>query len=389
MKLWHQNILAIFTGLISGFIFKTQAGDLKIFGDLFINITKMLAIPLIFFSIIKSITNLGNGSKTLLTRSFTLFIAAAVIAALIGIITSWVLLNKNLTSHVINGEFSISTMIMHIFPTNFIGAFLEEKVMQIVLLAVFIAYSLLNLQSKATATAIITLVDEITTLLLKMLSYILKATPLAIFAYSNWLTSSLDMDMLYRLSKLFQILLVAYLIQVIALGIYIKFKTNISPMEFFAKSFEYQLFAFSIGSSKASLPFTISQAIEKLNISSARANLLIPLGASINVAGLSIYLGVVAIFFANFYNIDLNISSYLLILTISVLAPIGSAGLMGGALLVIPMLISAIGLPAESLVLLAAIDPIVNGIRTAMNITIDVGITLIIDKTTKEEHIIA
>jgi Na+/H+-dicarboxylate symporter len=380
MKLWQKNILSMVLGALIGANYNLTY--LKIFGDLFINVSKMIAVPLIFLMIIKSITALArdSGFKHLLTRSLAMFIGAASVASLIGIITSLLFLNQsiNLSFGSFTQSNNVFEMLIHIVPKNIFAMFLEEKMIQIVLLAIFIAYALLKMETQS--KAVYKLVDEISALFLKMLQLILKFTPFAVFSYSTWMAGSLNLETIARLAEFIQILFLAYLLQLILLSLYLKFYAKISPRYFFANSFEYQLFAFSTGNSKASLPFTIDEAIDKLKISSAKANLLIPLASSLNVVGLSIYLSVVAVFLAHFYQVDLQSSDYFMILVISVFTPIGAAGLAGGALLVIPILLTSLNLPPEGLVLMAAIDPIINGIRTAMNITIDVAISLTLDK---------
>ena len=300
MKLWQKNILALAFGAFIGAYYNLTY--LKIFGDLFINISKMIAVPLIFFVMIKSITALArdSGFKNLLTRSLVMFIGAASVASLIGIITSLLFLNQsmNLSFRSFAQGNNVFEMLIHILPKNIFAMFLEEKMIQIVLLAIFISYS--SLKIKTQCKTVYKLVDEISALFLKMLQLILKFTPFAVFSYSTWLAGSLDMKTISKLAEFIQILFLAYLLQLILLSFYLKFYAKISPKYFFANSFEYQLFAFSTGSSKASLPFTIGEAIDKLKISPAKANLLIPFASSLNVVGLSIYLSVAAVFLYQF-----------------------------------------------------------------------------------------
>jgi|GEM_PF-4179216 len=389
MKLWHKNIIAIIAGSITGIIFKEQASKLKVIGELFIDITKMISIPLIFFILIKTITDLSKESniKHFISRSLKAFTTTGAIAILISTIVSLILSDIESTTQATYNNFSKSTLnitniMNHIFPTNFLTPFIENRVLQVTLLAIFFSYTLSLLPKKP--IILLSLISEINDLLFKMLELVIQFTPWAMLTYSAWLASSLDTNLIIKFSQLLYIILITYIILLLILGIYIKFVIKLNPLKFFLKSLEYQVFAFSTGSSKASLSFTLSQSITQLGISPTKANLLIPLGASLNMTGLAAYLSASAIFLAKFYNIELDLVNYLTIFTISFISPIGAAGLPCGALLIIPMLLSSIGIPFEALVLMTSIEPLVNGIRTAVNITGDVGISLIIDKQDKE-----
>jgi len=285
-------------------------------------------------------------------------------------------------SDFIKNNLNISQIINHLFPTNLLIPFIKNNVLQLVFLSMFISYALI--MQPQSPVYILKLFSEITEVLLKMLEWLIKFAPYAIFAYSTWLAGSLNVDTLVKFSMLFQILFAGFLMQLVTLGLYIKIYAKLNPFKFFAKSFEYQVFALTTGSSKASLPFTITQSISQLGISPTKANFLIPLGASINMAGLAIYLSSTSIFLANFYNIELSFADYIMIFILALLSPVGAAGIIGGALLIIPIFLSTLGIPLEALVFITALDPLINGIRTAINITGDVGVALVIDKIDKE-----
>lgn len=156
---------------------------------------------------------------------------------------------------------------------------------------------------------------------------------------------------------------------------------GLSPIPFFKKSLEYQSLAFSTSSSKAALPTTIKTCQEKLGISDFSSSFVLPLGASINMNGIAIYISICAIFFAQATGKDLSFSDYSLIIFMGSLGSIGGAGIPGGTIIMLPMVLGAVGLPIDGIALIAGIDRIVDMMRTTISITGDAAVTLCIDKS--------
>ena len=154
---------------------------------------------------------------------------------------------------------------------------------------------------------------------------------------------------------------------------------KLSPIPFYRKSIEYQVIAFSSASSKATLPTAMQVANEKLGVSESATSFLLPLGAALNMNGLAINLSLTAIFFAQMLNIPLDFHDYAIIIFTSTLGAIGGAGIPGASLIMLPMILSSINLPIEGVAILAGVDRILDMLRTTINITGDVTMTLIID----------
>lgn len=152
-----------------------------------------------------------------------------------------------------------------------------------------------------------------------------------------------------------------------------------SPMPFYKKSLEYQIIAFSTGSSKASLPTTMKVCRENLGISESSTSFVLPLGASINMDGLAINLSLATIFFAQLLGVTLSPYDYMIITITATLGSIGGAGIPGGLLVMLPMVLSSVNLPIEGVAILAGIDRILDMFRTTISITGDAVVTLIVD----------
>jgi Na+/H+-dicarboxylate symporter len=154
-----------------------------------------------------------------------------------------------------------------------------------------------------------------------------------------------------------------------------------SPMPFYRKILETQSFAFSTSSSKATLPTAMRVANERMGVSKSSTSFILPLGASINMDGTAIYLGICSLFIAQATGISLTAHQYLILILTSTLGSIGAAGIPGGSLMMMTMVFSSVGLPATGIGVIAGIDRILDMLRTTVNITGDTVITLLVDKS--------
>ena len=173
----------------------------------------------------------------------------------------------------------------------------------------------------------------------------------------------------------------AMVVQYLIFGLLIIVFGRLSPLPFYRKMLEPQSLAFSTSSSKATLATAMETLQNKMGVSKNSASFVLPLGASINMDGTAIYLGICALFFAQATGTVLHVQEYVLIVLTSTLASIGAAGIPGGSLIMMGMVLTSIGLPLEGIALIAGVDRILDMIRTTINITGDSAITLIIDKT--------
>jgi Na+/H+-dicarboxylate symporter len=168
-----------------------------------------------------------------------------------------------------------------------------------------------------------------------------------------------------------------YLILILMIFVFAK----LNPMPFIKKSIPYQMLALSTSSSKATLPTTMQVCREDMGISETSTSFVLPLGASINMDGLAINLGLCAMFFAQVYGVDLSLTDYVVLTLTATLGSIGGAGIPGASLIMLPMVLSSINVPYEGVAILAGVDRILDALRTTVNITGDATITLIVDES--------
>jgi Na+/H+-dicarboxylate symporter len=156
---------------------------------------------------------------------------------------------------------------------------------------------------------------------------------------------------------------------------------RLSPFPFYRKSLGYQALAFSTSSSKATLATAMKVCQEEMGISQVSTSFVLPLGVSINMDGMAIYLGMCAVFLAQAVGMELHFQQYAMIIFTATLGSIGAAGIPGGAIIMLPIVLASVNLPLEGVALITGIDRILDMIRTTINITGDATITLIVDKS--------
>ncbi|MFN7038623.1 MAG: dicarboxylate/amino acid:cation symporter [Alphaproteobacteria bacterium] len=388
MKLWQKVTLGLIAGVIFGIIAKENTKYVKPIGDIFINLIKMVVTPLVFFSLVSGITSMTDPSSLgrigikasgafILTTTFAIIIGLGI--ALIMKPGVGVALNLISDQEIIVKEFNLGKFITNIVPTSAIGALAHGEMLQVVFFAIFTGITLNALEEEG--RVIVGYFQLMAKLVFKMIAIIMNLSPYGAFALTSWLVGTQGIEVLQSLFKLVMAVIVAMLFQYLVFGLLIWIFTRLSPIPFYRKSFEYQALAFSTSSSKATLATTMKICRNKLGISNTSTSFVLPLGASINMDGMAIYLGMCAIFFAQATNTVLHSYDYFMIVLTATLGSIGAAGIPGGSMVMLPMVLSSVHIPIEGVALIAGIDRILDMLRTTVNITGDATITLIVDKS--------
>jgi len=220
---------------------------------------------------------------------------------------------------------------------------------------------------------------------MQMVNIIMAVSPYAVFALIAKAVSSLGFDLLVNLAGYVAVLVSALAIHLfVTLGGILKLFTGLKLSIFFKKIREVQVFAFSTASSNATIPVTLRVVTEKLGVDNSVASFTIPFGATINMDGTAIMQGVATVFIANVYGVDLGLSGYLTVILMSVLASIGTAGVPGVGLVMLSMVFTQVGLPIEGIGLILGVDRLLDMIRTAVNVSGDAAVTIIVAKSEKK-----
>jgi Na+/H+-dicarboxylate symporter len=392
MKLWKQVFIGLVAGIIVGAIFGEKASYIKPLGDIFIRLIQMIIVPLIFLSLVSGLT--GMTDKTALSRvtikATAICLITTALAITIGIGTA-ILFEPGIGISVsalhegtfvlpkVERTFDINTIISDAIPNNALSALVSGHILQVVFFSIFTGI-ILNMLGKEGEPMIHALKTS-AKLVFKMISVIMHFAPYGAFALTASVIGKQGLSALENLATLVLTFISAMTIQYLIFGLLIMIFARLSPLPFYKKSLEYQAIAFSTSSSKATLPTTMNVCYNKLGISKNNTSFVLPLGAAINMVGMSIYLGLCTMFFVQIYGINLTATDYAIIMLTSTLGSIGAAGIPGGTLIMLPMVLSAINLPIEGIAFIAGIDRILDMTRTTINITGDATITLIVDSS--------
>ena len=395
MKLWQQVLVGLILGVISGIVLGEKAAGLKIFGTIFINLIKMVIVPLIFFALLSGITSMhGQGNFTRVgLKGFASYILTAIFAVIIGLGAGIVFHpGAGVDLHMIletTGQVAATTankapptiteFLLGLIPTNPINAMANDNFLQIIIFSIFtgIVINLLGDKTKPLRDVIFA-ASQVS---FKMIEIIIKLAPLGVFGFISWIIGTQGMDILEALAKLMLAVLAACAFQYIVFGFMILIFARMSPLPFYRKILLTQSIAFATSSSKATLSTAMSQLQERMGVSKTNSNFLMPLGVCINMDGTAIYLGICALFFAQAYGIDLTMQNYMMLVMTCTLGSIGAAGIPSGSIIFMSMVLTSVGLPIEGIGIILGVDRILDMVRTTINITGDSAITLIVDKS--------
>ena len=408
-KLWFRVLLGLTLGVLFGFAVGPMTADnplgitgktlltdyIKPVGTVFINLIKLVVVPLIFFSLVSGIISMTNAEafKRIGTKAVGAFLMTGAFAVCIGLAFGTVFHPGEgvdlsmLKAHVSASasaapaaqEFSMVQLLVNMVPTNVIKAMSEDQILQVVVFAIFVGITLNKLGEKT--QALNELFKQSALLVFKLIEIIIRFSPYGVFALTSWVVGTQGMDILIALLKLVGTVVGALFTQYILFGIMIVFFGRMSPLPFYRKMVEPQLLAFSTSSSKATLSTAMRVVNERIGVSKSSTSFVLPLGASINMDGTAIYLGICALFFSQAYNIPIDGHHMLVLVLTATLGSIGAAGIPGGSLIMMGMVLTSVGLPLDGIALIAGVDRILDMLRTTVNITGDSVITMLVDKS--------
>jgi Na+/H+-dicarboxylate symporter len=389
-KLWQRTIIAMVLGTIAGLFLKEQAQMFEPLGLIFLNLIKMIIMPMIFFTLVYGITNIQDSKdiKRIGLKAIVVFLTTAAFAVFIGIATAHfvkpgvgkqLLLMEDTAIAAPAAASSLTKILLEIIPTNAVKAFAEGNILQVILFSFFVGFALNTMRDRC--KIIIGFCHEGAFFSFKMIQSIMKLAPLGVFGYIAATVGMQGLEVVIALGKLICTIFVACGIQYVMFGVLILVWGKMSPLSFYKKMIEPQVLAFSTSSSKATLTTLMNVAETKLGISKPNSRFLIPLASALNMDGGAIYQGACAIFFAQMFGVDLSFVQYLTLLFMCTIASIGGAGIPGGVLLFLGMVLTSVGLPIEGVLLVASIDRILDMLTTMINVTGDACVALLIDRS--------
>jgi Na+/H+-dicarboxylate symporter len=399
LGLTAKILIALILGVIVGIFLqnntKIATEYIKPLGTIFLNLIKMIVVPLVIFSITQGIISLKDIKKvgSIGIKTIVFYICTTAFAVSFGLLSANILkvgngysLDASKLSAVestTSGTVSLMDTFVNIFPSNIIDPMLNATMLQVIVIALLFGFGIIMAGEKGKAAA--DFVDSMSEVCIKVMEMILKLSPIGVFALITPVVATNGTAVLMPLLKL---ILVAYIASALHMIIVysgaVKAIAGMNPIKFFKGMSSAMLFAFSSASSVGTLPFNL-ECTENLGAKKEVASFVLPLGATINMDGTAIYQGVCAIFIAQIFGIDLNFTQQLMIIITATLSSIGTAGVPGSGVIMLTMVLQSVGLPLEGIALVAGIDRILDMARTTVNITGDAACTICVDALEKKK----
>lgn len=413
MPLYVKILIGMGLGIIAGifavyFDLTNFTNDwIKPWGSIFINLLKLIAVPLIFVSLVKGISSLSNISKlsSIGLKTISLYLLSTIIAVSFGLLlvnsiepgntfpdykkielqekyNAAIDLKKDQASELKNE--SPLKFLVDVVPSNFFKAATDNsKMLQIIFFAILFGVAMVILEDKKVKT-VREFFDGIDAIILKIIDIIMHFAPYGVFALITGLIVDFsgDLDLfsalgLYAITVILGLLVMIFIIY----PLFLKIFTQIKYKDFYKAISPAQLLAFSTSSSAATLPVTMECVENNLGVANEVASFVLPVGVTINMDGTSCYQAIAAVFIAQVFGVDLDIYDQLIIVVTATLASIGTPAVPGGSIVMLIIVLTSVGIPIEGLALILGIDRPLDMLRTVVNVTGDATVSTIVAKT--------
>ncbi|MCF8225878.1 MAG: dicarboxylate/amino acid:cation symporter [Bacteroidales bacterium] len=416
LPLWVKIFIGMGIGILVGLAgvwlsFEEIVSDwIKPWGNIFLKLLKLIAVPLIFVSLVKGISSLSDISRLskIGLKTISIYIVTTIIATTVGLGLVNLIQPGNVFPDDRQEEYrerfleDISTKQLFadevkdqsplyffedMIPENiFFAASDNSKMLQIIFFAILFAVAMIMVPEKQ-VKGVKVFFDGLNDVILKIIDIIMRFAPVGVFALMAGLIvdfsgdaelfSALGMYMITAGAGLFILILIFY-------PLAMRLFAGIKPRDFLRGIFPAQMVAFSTSSSAATLPVTLKQVINEFKVSGSIANFVLPVGVTINMDGTSCYQAVAAVFIAQVFGMDLSISQQLSIVLLATMASIGSPGVPGGSIVMLIVVLTSVGIPVEGLALILGVDRPIDMLRTVVNITGDSTVASIVAKSEGE-----
>ena len=422
LALHWKILIGMLAGVTFGFIMLEVGGAdfvarwIKPIGTIFVKLLKLIAVPLILASLIKGISDLKDISKfaSIGLKTIIIYVLTTVIAISIGLIlvnsfnpgdgvsseTISKLTETYADNSSVQGKIAEASrqqasrpldFLEDMVPDNAFSALSNNKLMlQVIFLAMFLGISLLLVGEKS-AKPLKDFFDSLNDVVLKMVDLIMLTAPYAVFALlANVVVSSGDPELLYALLFYSGVVVGGLLLMVCFYLVLVSVITKKNPLWFLKQISPAQLLAFSTSSSAATLPVTMERVEEHLGVDKEVSSFVLPVGATINMDGTSLYQAVAAVFIAQALDFDLTFADQLTIVLTALLASIGSAAVPGAGMVMLVIVLESVGFPADKLAiglaLIFAVDRPLDMCRTMVNVTGDATVSMLVAKSEGKLH---
>lgn len=410
IPLYIQILIGMAAGILTGILFsqlglnKTVIFWIKPFGDMFIRLLKLVAVPLVIFSLLKGVGNLSDISRLskMGIKTIVIYLATTISAVCIGLALAFLIKPGNnineeksaqlqqIYQNAVTQKHETTTIIQEkaplefltdIVPDNLIAAMGNNgNMLQIILISLLIGIAVV-LCGKKKMEPFMKLIDALDTLILKTVDIIMKFAPIGVFALMSGIIADTSGNLsilnalgIYALTVIAGLSILIFIFYPTLIHCF----TRIKVKQFFKAMPSVQLLAFSTSSSAATLPLTMEKVEKELNIPNRITSFVLPVGVTINMDGTSCYQAIAAIFIAQVMGIDLGWTEILTLIATTTVSSIGTPGIPGGSVVILMMVLASIGVPPEGMALILGIDRPLDMMRTVVNVTGDATVASII-----------
>ncbi|MDY0201318.1 MAG: dicarboxylate/amino acid:cation symporter [Bacteroidales bacterium] len=404
------GIVAVLTG--TGWVVSDW---IKPFGLIFLNLLKLVAMPLIFASLVTGVAGLTDITKLsrMGLKTISYYLITTVIAITVGLLLVNLLkpgksfpeekrveILEQYAQDVEGRKFALDNIksdgplnfLVDIVPENIVSAASNNtNMLQVIFFAILFGLSLVLLKNPR-VEVVKDFVSGFNDVILKIIDFIMQFAPIGVMALLSGLVVDFSGDnigdslQLFATLGLYALVVIGGLLfmALIVYPIFLRLFAGIHFRDFYKTMLPVHLVAFSTSSSAATLPVTMEQVEKGLGVSNEVASFVLPIGVTINMDGTSLYQAVAAVFIAQVFGIDLTLGQQLIIILTATLASIGSAGVPGAGMVMLIIVLNAVGLPVEGLALILAVDRPLDMLRTVLNVTGDAMVATIVAKTERE-----
>jgi Na+/H+-dicarboxylate symporter len=393
IPLWKRVVAALVLGVIAGLLWGPEAVAIKWMGDFFIAAIRMLVVPLIFFSIVSGVASIGDLRKlgAVGWRALLLFVVTGQVAVWLGLGLGTLFMpgaGVN-TAAIERGPtpepqaVSATDMILSIVPQSPVQVMADGQVLPLIVFALLVGIGIVMAKEEGAPAA--RLFDSGAAVMQKVTVIVMELTPFGVFALMAWVAGTVGQDALFALAQLVGVLYFGCLLIILVMyaGL-IRLLANLPVKDFFRGTVDAMAVAYSTASSNATLPVTLRCTQRNLGVSRPTSSFVVSLGATINMDGTAMYLGLATLFGAQLFGVDLTFGDYVLVAALATVGSIGAAGIPGAGLIMMAMVFGAVGVPLETIAFVAGIDRIMDMMRTATNVTGDATVTAIVATMTGE-----
>ncbi|MCL2097594.1 MAG: dicarboxylate/amino acid:cation symporter [Bacteroidales bacterium] len=401
LSLHWQIIIAIILGALFGFYFTEQVSYVDWLGTVFMRALKLIVVPLVFCSVVSGVAGISatDGFLRLGGKTLSYYLVTCIIAILIGLFfVNLIKPGEGLTitlpetaSIISSSQVSLRDFLVNMVPDNIFQAFSTMNMIGIIIFAILFGV-FLGKSVHSYAQKVQHAIEGIGNVVMDLTMFILKLAPYGVFGLIanvvatdanslEKLKAMLESQGLYMFTVIFGIAF--HLFVTLSLILYIAGKIN--PFKHLSKMKDVLLMAFSTASSNGTLPLTLAHVKSRCGVSEKLANFSLPLGATVNMNGTSLYEGIAVLFIAQVYGMDLSIAQQLFVLLAALMVGIGTAGIPMASLVMTVVIIQMVGLPPESIGFILLVDRFLDMARTVLNVYGDTVCTVLVAKSEGEK----